>query len=86
LCQLLSVQAKHKPLYLEAKERLDEAERQYEEIVEYLDELAQQKRALNLQFYKKYSRFIQEGSWMKEDYVDDNLYYLDADSTLHTSA
>jgi hypothetical protein len=41
---------------------------------------------LNLQFYKKYSRFIQEGSWNDENYVDDNLYYLDACSTLHTSA
>jgi hypothetical protein len=38
-----------------------------------------------LEFYKKYSRFIQEGSWIKEDYVDPNLYYLDAESTLHTS-
>jgi hypothetical protein len=48
--------------------------------------LAKKKRALNLQFYKKYSRFLQEGSWIKEDYVDPNLYYLDSESTLHTSA
>ena len=53
---------------------------------DWIDELAEQKRALNFQFYKKYSRFIQEGSWISEDYVDDNLYYLDAESTLHTSA
>jgi hypothetical protein len=45
-----------------------------------------EKRALNLQFYKKYSRFIQEGSWISEDYIDENLYYLDAESTLYTSA
>jgi hypothetical protein len=41
---------------------------------------------LNLRFYKKYSRFIQEGSWISEDYTDENLYYLDAESTLFTSA
>jgi hypothetical protein len=33
-----------------------------------------------------YGRFIQEGSWISEDYIDDNLYYLDALSTLYTSA
>ena len=86
LVQLINIQAQHKPLYLTAKQNLDGAQARYDEIQEYLEVLATQKRALNLQFYKKYSRFIQEGSWIKEDYVDDNLYYLDADSTLHTSA
>lgn len=45
-----------------------------------------EKEALNEAFYKKYSRFLQEGSWNSEDYTDDNLYYLDAVSTLHTSS
>lgn len=45
-----------------------------------------EKEALNEAFYKKYSRFLQEGSWISEDYTDDNLYYLDAVSTLHTSS
>ena len=62
------------------------AEQRYAELEEYIKELATKKRALNLQFYKKYSRFIQEGSWISEDYVDENLYYLDAESTLYTSA
>ena len=35
-------------------------------------------RILNKQFYIKYSRFIQEGTWTSEEYWDDNLYYLDA--------
>lgn len=38
------------------------------------------------EFENKYSRFIQEGSWTSEDYIDDNLYYMDAESTLHNSA
>jgi hypothetical protein len=29
---------------------------------------------------------LQEGSWRSEDYIDDNLYYLDAQSTMHTSS
>lgn len=32
----------------------------------------------NKQFYIKYSRFIQEGTWTSENYWDDDLYYLDA--------
>ena len=86
LVQLINIQAQHKPLYLTAKQNLDGAQARYDEIQEYLEVLAAQKRALNLQFYKKYSRFIQEGSWIEEDYIDDNLYYLDAQSTLHTSS
>ena len=66
--------------------KLYEAQSDYDEITEYIKNLANQKRSLNLQFYKKYSRFIQEGSWISEDYVDENLYYLDAESTLYTSA
>ena len=76
----------HQPLYITANEYLQACEDEYKTITEQLQEKADQKRALNLQFYKKYSRFIQEGSWIKEDYVDDNLYYLDSLSTLHTSA
>lgn len=66
--------------------RLYEAEQQFAALEDYIKELAEQKRALNLRFYKKYSRFIQEGSWISEDYTDENLYYLDAESTLFTSA
>ena len=49
---------------------------------EYLDNIA----ALDAQFYSKYSRFIQEGSWTSDDYYDDNLYYFDALSTSYTSS
>lgn len=56
------------------------------ELEELLKNLKEEKLTLELQFYKKYSRFIQEGSWIEENYIDDNLYYLDAYSTLHTSS
>lgn len=76
----------HLPLYQKAESYLHNSEDRYKIITEELEKKTEQKRALNLQFYKKYSRFIQEGSWIKEDYIDDNLYYLDSLSTLHTSA
>lgn len=44
------------------------------------------KKKLILTFEKKYAQFIQEGSWNSDDYVDDDLYYLDAESALFNSA
>lgn len=41
---------------------------------------------LHKKFFNKYSRFIQEGTWTSENYIDDNLYYLDAQSVAYTSS
>lgn len=68
------------------KTNLSNAETRYKTITEELESKAEAKRELNLRFYQKYSRFIQEGSWISEDYIDDNLYYLDAESVLYTSS
>ena len=43
------------------------------------------KKALNKLFFKKYARFIQEGTWISEEYVDDDKYYIDAQSVLYNS-
>lgn len=44
------------------------------------------KKNLEENFYKRFSRFIQEGSWTSQDYIDENLYYLDAKSVAYTSS
>lgn len=56
------------------------------ELQSYLDEIANKKNELHKLFYHKYSRYIQEGSWVDENYIDDNLYYLDALSVSRTSS
>jgi hypothetical protein len=38
-----------------------------------------------LAFYKKFNRFIREGTWISESHVDDNKYYIDSLSTLRSS-
>lgn len=58
---------------------ITEAEKENEKIVE-------EKKALENAFYQKFSRFIQEGSWTFQDYIDPNLYYLDARSVAYTSS
>ena len=85
-CQLQTTINQQKPAAEQTEASRAEAQAKFDEITLYIQDLANKKRALNLQFYKKYSRFLQEGSWIKEDYVDHNLYYLDSESTLHTSA
>jgi hypothetical protein len=40
---------------------------------------------LNQLFFTNYSRFIQEGSWISEEYVDDEKYYADAQSVMYNS-
>lgn len=37
-------------------------------------------------FYKKYARFISEGSWIDQKYSDDDSYFLDATSVAYTSS
>lgn len=75
-----------KKFYNTYKEAYDTAQARYKEIQELLEASKTQKEELNKKFYEKYSRFIQEGSWSSEDYLDDNLYYYDAAATLAESA
>ena len=50
------------------------------------DSITHKTRALDKEFFGKYSRFLREGTWTSEDYTDDELYYLDACSVAYTSA
>lgn len=72
--------------YNRYKNLLQKAQEDYDQNEEVLRGFVEDKNELIYNFYKKYSRFLQEGSWINEDYIDDNLYYLDAESTLNTSA
>ena len=38
------------------------------------------------EFNIKYSRYIQEGSWTDDNYMDDDLYYFDSLAVLYQSA
>ena len=64
-------------------EFLQNAVSEIEERQKTLKELLENK---HLEFYTKYSRFIQEGTWSSQDYLDENLYYLDAKGIAYTSA
>lgn len=58
----------------------------YTNLEVYLDRISKKKKALVNEFYKRYSRFIQEGTWISSDVLDPDLYYLDSQQVLYTSA
>lgn len=76
----------HKIAYENQLNLKTQAENKIKNLQDDFDEILEKKKQLNKRFYEKYSHFIQEGSWISEDYIDDNLYYLDSISTLHTSS
>lgn len=57
-----------------------------DEKIERQSTLVQLTSELHETFFKKYSRYIQEGTWQSKDYVDDNKYYLDALEVAYTSS
>ena len=58
----------------------------FDGIEDKIDKFIKQKEELVELFYNKYNRFIQEGTWSSTDYIDSNLYYLDALQISNTSA
>lgn len=60
-------------------------EKEYTILLEEREKLIKQKEILNKAFYSTYSRFIQEGTWINEEYVDDDKYYYDARSVAYNS-
>lgn len=68
------------------KTNLDETQKQYDDAQEKLKNIARATEEIEHEFLTKYSRYIQEGSWCDENYMDDDLYYLDAVNVLYQSA
>ena len=92
LSRMTAIQTQEASLasYSEMKVKLDNSIVALQNLItshtERQEELLTLIKALDFKFYKKYSRFIQEGSWTNENYIDDNLYYLDAQSIAYTSS
>ncbi len=84
--RLMTSRETYKAMYAAAQKNLENANKQYKKNANRLNAIIDKKLALNQKFYNKYSRYIQEGSWISEDYLDDDLYFIDAESTLYNSA
>ena len=69
-----------------AKEQYRIVKNTYNATVKQIKNLTSQKEKLILDFETKYSPFIQEGTWISNEYIDHNLYYVDAKTVAATSA
>lgn len=55
-------------------------------LIDETKELREKKDVLTKDFNNRYSRYIQEGTWSSDEYIDSELYYLDALQISNTSA
>jgi hypothetical protein len=65
--------------------KLSKKQEQYDNINLSRQNLINKKGRLNELFFSLYSRFIQEGTWISEEYIDDDKYYHDASSVMYNS-
>ena len=56
----------------------EEYEQQYIGLKQQIETKLEEKNQVEKDFYAKYSRFIQEGTWESTNYIDNELYYMDA--------
>ena len=55
-------------------------------LLHQIEKIKEQKQQILNDFNSKYSKFIQEGTWESTDYIDSELYYLDAVEVSNVSA
>lgn len=65
---------------------LESQKEKYFEIKDALKKIKEQKTNLENELYERYHRFVQEGTWISEDYYDNDLYYLEACNVSQVSA
>ena len=77
---------RYDPLLTNMTALVNKYTKEYNTITEALAKAREKIIELNNEFFRKYSRYIQEGTWISEDYVDDDLYYMDACGVSRASA
>lgn len=56
------------------------------EAKETFEQYQKKKAAINAEFFRCFSRFIQEGTWKDEAYLNNDLYFIDARAALSNSS
>ena len=70
----------------DVEQALNDEQEEYNTIKVQLQDIAKATEEIEKEFNTKYSRYIQEGSWTDDNYMDDDLYYFDALDVLYQSA
>lgn len=69
-----------------AADRYDRYKELNNSLLERIEQKNIKKEELNKLFYQRFYRFIQEGTWKDDKYIEDDKYYSDAVSTAANSA
>jgi hypothetical protein len=72
--------------YTTAENNIHKYETKYNTLQTQFEYWQDRKIDLNNAFYSRYARFIYEGTWIDESYMDDNLYYTNALSVAYNSS
>ena len=83
---LIEKQKKKKKEQSQQGEKIDKQKQKIEELQRKNKKYMQQIQQIHRDFYNKYYRFIQEGTWQDESYIDADKYYLDAINVAYQSA
>lgn len=68
----------YRRIYRDYNNKYTSACKNYNSVLNSINSISQQKVKILRDFYDKYAAFIQEGTWMSEDFMDDNIYYFSA--------
>ena len=89
MAEVVTLQNQKDTAYTEmniAETDLNEVQADYDSIKSRLSDIAKATEEIEKDFNTKYSRYVQEGSWTDDNYMDDDLYYFDALDVLYQSA
>lgn len=68
-----------------ATSNVNSTQKIYNDLQASINNYKKHKSELNKIFFTQYSPFIQEGTWVNEEYVDDEKYYADSLSVMYNS-
>ena len=83
---LLKLQNTYEDQYNQIETALSQIDATIASLKQDCDEAIEQILLVTNSFNRKYWQFLKEGTWNSEEYVDDNLYYLDGVNVAYTAA
>lgn len=86
IVELLPAKEDYEEKLANAQAQLEEYEETSRQLEETRQMYLQWKKELNNLFFKTYYRFISEGTWTDGDQIDDEKYFIDAQSVAYTSS
>lgn len=86
IAEYTAAQAQYHKQQVEVQAIIDATQQWIDASTKLLEQAKEDKTELNLKFEQVMGQFIKEGTWIDESYIDDDLYYADANQVLLNSS